>query len=456
MNNHEITCTNLGIDVKKKRYRRYYKAGLLDDLDEAYADEVKKYWLDYYDKEVDPILHLALYNLTGIKDVRIAPGSEMWNDFIPYFNDRNMVTGYKDKNIYDKLFETKNAPRIYLKRVRGHYYNTENEEVSFNEAEKILVNRGPINYIVKPSTSNNGVGIELLQYKENNLWLNDEVIGLTDLENLYGYNFMVQEVVKQHPIMKNPHPSSVNTLRMVTLRWNNKIEYLLTFARFGADNSVKDNAGAGGVVVGVKDNGEFLDFGIDEETNFHKKHPTTGYVFSEMPPIPNFNEHIQFIKDLHKEAIHLDFISWDIAVGENAEPIFIEANFAGATPLYQLSTGMPIFREFTEEVLQHVNKNWQIERDVGKGISTYRKEIKQLKRTNKKIRRTNKKLEKENEVANQAIESTKSKLKRKKKKNTKLKKVSSDYEQYNKDLKNSTSWKLTAPLRKVKGKLKKK
>src|SRR5699024_6123896 len=100
------------------------------------------------------------------------------------------------------------------------YYNTENEEVSFNEAEKILVSRGQINYIVKPSTSNNGVGIELLQYKENNLWLNDEVIGLTDLESLYGYNFMVQEVVKQHPIMKNPHPSSVNTLRMVTLRWN--------------------------------------------------------------------------------------------------------------------------------------------------------------------------------------------------------------------------------------------
>lgn len=280
MNIHEQKSEKLGINVKKKRYRRYYNAGLLENLDEEYANEVKEYWKTHYNKNIDPILHIALYNLTGKKDVRIAPGSEMWNDFIPYFNDRNMITGYKDKNIYDKLFETKNAPRIYLKRVRGHYYNTTNEELDFKNAENVLINRGPINYIVKPSTTNNGVGIELLEFKENKLWLNDKVIGLRDLEELYGYNFMVQEVVKQHPIMKAPHPSSVNTLRMVTLRWNNKIEYLLTFARFGADNSVKDNAGAGGVVVGVKDNGEFLDFGIDEDTNFYKKHPTTGYAFS--------------------------------------------------------------------------------------------------------------------------------------------------------------------------------
>src|SRR5699024_11961748 len=99
MNNHEITCTNLGIDVKKKRYRRYYKAGLLNELDEAYADEVKKYWLDYYGKEVDPILHLALYNLTVIKDIHIASCSEMWYEFVPFFIYRNIFNCYNDKNL---------------------------------------------------------------------------------------------------------------------------------------------------------------------------------------------------------------------------------------------------------------------------------------------------------------------------------------------------------------------
>lgn len=175
-----------------------------------------------------------------------------------------------------------------------------------------------------------------------------------------------------------------------------------------------------------------------------------------MPPIPNFDEHIQFIKDLHKEAIHLDLISWDIAVGENAEPIFIEANFAGATPLYQLSTGVPMFGKFTEEVLQHVKENQEIERDVGRGIWSYRRKIKELNRENKKLRRKNKKLKKENKTINQGIESNKTKLKRIKNNNKKLVEGISSYEQYNLEIKNSKSWKITAPLRKIRNKLKSK
>lgn len=376
MKTHKENCENLGIKVDTERYRRYHNAGLLDNLDEEYVKEVQKYWKKHYNFNVDPILHLAFLNLTGKKDVRIVPGPRMWNDFIPYFNDRCMIAGYKDKNIYDTLIKTPNAPEIVLKRVRGHYFNMNNQELGFKDAEKLLITSDYTRFIVKPSNTNNGVGIELLELKEGMLNLHDEPITLEELEKLYGYNFMIQEVIKQHPIMKKLHPSSVNTLRMVTFRWNNKIEYLLTFARFGVANSVKDNAGSGGICIGVTKDGEFLKFGVDEHYNVYTHHPTTKIPIDEVSPIPDFHKHIQFVKDLHTDILHMDLISWDIAIGENGESIFVEANFAGATPLYQLSTGQPMFGDLTEEVLNHVSENIMVKRDVGPGIKALRKKVK--------------------------------------------------------------------------------
>lgn len=450
MKNHKEKCEKLGIKVNTKRYKRYYDAGLLDNLDEEYAKEVQQYWKEHYNRKADPVLHLALFNLTGKKDVRIVPGPEMAREFIPYFNDGNMSAGYKDKNIYDILIETPNAPKIVLKRVRGHYFNMKNQELSFKEAEKLIINSGYTQFIVKPSNTNNGVGIELLKIKEGMMILNDEAISLSGLEKIYGYNFMIQEVIKQHSIMKKLHPSSVNTLRMVTFRWNNKIEYLLTFARFGAENSVKDNAGAGGICVGVADDGEFLKFGVDEECNVHLKHPTTQISIEEMLPIPNFHKHIQFVKDLHKDILHMDLISWDIAIGENGESIFIEANFAGATWLYQLSTGQPMFGEMTEEVLSHVSENKKVKKDIGPRIKRLRKNNERLRHKNKFIVHDNDKKKRELREREEENKKLIKEIKMYKKQEHQLKELNNELEQKNDKFQNSTSWKITAPLRKVK------
>lgn len=425
---HKEKCKSLGINVNTKRYRRYAGAGLLDKLDKGYVKEVKSYWKKHYQKSIDPILHLAFYNLTGKKDVRIVPNPQMKYEFIPFFNDRHMIAGYKDKNIYDLLIRTPSAPKIILKRVRGHYFNTVNTELDFVKAESILTSNSIENYIIKPSTTNNGIGIELLEVKEGRLMLKGDSINLAGLERLYGYNFMIQEVIKQHPIMETPHPTSVNTLRMVTQRWNNEIKYLQTFARFGSDNSVKDNAGAGGVCIGVKENGEFLSFAIDEDCNVYEKHPTTNYSFSEMVSIPNFEKYITFVKDLHKDILHMDFVSWDIAVGEDGEPILIEANFAGATWLYQLATGQPIFGEMTEDILHHIQSNREVKKDVGL-------DFRKLIRTNSRLRKGNKKQQKE-------LVTMKGKLEEKNKHNTELK-------NNNIMMTNSTSWKITAPIRSI-------
>jgi hypothetical protein len=432
--NRNEVYNKYNINTNKRAFSRYYKANLLNNIDEKYLDTVNSYWIKHYNKKIDPVLNLAFRNLTGKQDPRIIPSPVMWNEIIPYLNDMNIRIGYSDKNMYDRLINTPNAAKTILKRVRGHYYNSENNELSPEEAfEQMRSYENDL--IIKPSDTDNGKGIQKIKYIDNQLYLDDKPIKLSDLEQEYKYNFIVQEVIKQHEIMAKPHPSSVNTLRMVTLRWDNKLHYLLSFARFGADNSVKDNAGTGGLCIGVNDNGEFLNFAIDEDCNIYEKHPTTGYDFNEYAKIPEFDKYKRFVIDLHKNMIHHDFVSWDIAVGVDNEPVFIEANFRGATWLYQMAAQKPLFGDLTEEILEHVSSELAIK--VDKNVSsTASKKNKRLKREINQLKKS--KSELKTEV---------SRLNKLKAENQRLKKEL-------KAIKNSKSWKSTAFLRSLSKKIK--
>lgn len=427
------------IDIEKKAFIRYYDAGLLNKVDEDFLVEVNNFWYKNYGRKVDPVLNLAFYNITGKPDPRVIPSEVMWNQLIPFFNDMNIRIGYSDKNIYDRLIGTPNAPKTILKRVRGHYFNHLNEELSPANAYQLLLEYQD-DMIIKPSDTDNGKGIKKITYDNNQLFLDGSTFEIDTLENNYGYNFTIQEVIKQHEVMAKPHPASVNTLRMVTLRWKNEIKYLLTFARFGVNNSVKDNAGTGGLCIGVNDNGEFLDFAIDENCTIYTTHPTTNYNFKEYARIPEFDKFKNFVVELHKNILHHDFVSWDIAVGVDKQPIFIEANFRGATWLYQLAAQRPLFGDLTEEILQHVSKELKQKTDRNVRSS--------LRLKNKKLREKNLQLQnKIRELSDQEVR-MKEELIKIKKENAKLN-SELDY------IKNSKSWKSTAVLRKIAKNIKK-
>ncbi|MFA1821441.1 sugar-transfer associated ATP-grasp domain-containing protein [Virgibacillus oceani] len=446
---------DLGFKTKSKHFKRYLNAGLLNDIDKPYIEETQRYWQNHYGQMIEPSLNMAFMNLTGKKGTKIIPGTVMWDEIIPFFNDLSITPGYRDKNIYDILMKTPRSVSTVLKCVRKHYFDSSNSNIDeLNAKEKLLAYKS---LIIKPSNNNNGVGIEKLIIKNNQILLNGQVVTINDLANIYDSNFIVQEVIKQHSIMAAPHPSSVNSLRMVTFRWKGNIHHLLTFARFGANNDVKDNAGTGGVCLGVTDTGCFLDLAIDEKTQTYTHHPTTNFCFAELDQIPNFEEFKDFVITSHKDIIHHDFISWDVAVGEDGRPIFIEANFAGATWLYQLAAQKPIFGELTDEVLHYVaNEKERISFSY----------IQQLKNRDKAIKRQDKKIVKmEEEVSNynSAEIILRKKLSKIKKKNKKLEHSLKDNEkkleeinmQYN-NLKNSKTFRYTQPVRTIISKFKNK
>ncbi len=342
----------VGIDLKDHFNVRLFNAGLLNDLDKELADEVKIYWRKHYDRDIDPGYYLAFKNLTGKKEPRLIPHRIMRGEIIPVLNDREMGrTAYTDKNLYDKLIPTPNSVQNVLKRVRGKYYDAANNYLNFRQAYEAILNGGE-DLIIKPSTTDNGIGVRRLNVDRGHIYLKNKIIRMPEIEKEWGSDFIVQKRIEQHPVMAKPHPASVNTLRMITVRWDGKIRNSLTYARFGTGGRPQDNVK--GLACAVKDSGEFFNFAMDMNALVHTKHPTTNYNFAEPARVPNYEYFKEFVRELHKEVLHHDYICWDIVVGADGQPIFLELNFWGTVWLYQLRCAVSFFGDVTEEVLAYV------------------------------------------------------------------------------------------------------
>lgn len=449
----------LGMRTQKGVFKKWYKAGLLKKIDKELAEEVKDYWKDKTEKYIDPTLHTAFMNITGRKDARLITTGLYHYEIMPVLNDYSMTEYYGDKNIYDLVLGTSNSAITVLRNIRGKYFDKDYNNIGPEEAKQILLNNVEKGLIIKPSKSNNGLGIKKLNILDNEIYVGKKRISIYQLLDEYKGNFIIQEMLKQHPNMAAPHPDSVNTIRMITFRWKNEIRYLMAFARFGSNGDIRDNATVDiSPRVGVKDNGEFFEYGVSQNLEKFTHHPTTGYDISKLEPIPNYDEFKQFVINRHKNLLHVDVVSWDIAVGVDGKPVFIEANFKGSISFYQLVTQKPFFGDLTEEVMEYVKEEYNSKNPVLEKSYIRRRNKIQATNDRKKHEEKDKiiadlrKEVKTNTYSNELtdkISKLESELRSLKKENEMCKKE-------NKKLKQSSSWKVTAPMRKVSSLIKKK
>lgn len=455
MSNKTEEFKKLGILTKSKNFKKWSKAGLLDNLDEDFAKEVKTYWKDKTKRKVDPALHMAYMNLTGKKDVRLVTAGVMHYEVLPVFNDYSLTDYYGDKNIYDLLVDSSRSAKTVLRNIRGKYFDPDYNSIKPEEAESILLTVEK-SLIIKPSKSNNGAGIKKLTVHDNNIYVGEQRVTIYQLLNKFKGNFIIQEMLEQHSSMAAPHPASVNTIRMLTFRWKGEIKYLLAFARFGSNDDIRDNASVDvSPRVGIKDSGEFFEFGLSQNLEKMTQHPTTGFKMSDLEPIPNYEEFKQFVKDSHKNMLHVDLVSWDIAVGSDGRPVFIEANFAGSTAFYQLISQKPMFGDMTEEVMSYVkdkvrNENPVLEKRYAKREK--KKEETRIQNANEENLKIIDELKAELKTVPKNTSNKNAELSKEIKQ---LRKNNEKYKKENEKLKQSSSWKITAPLRKISSMIKK-
>lgn len=433
------------LNTKSAFLKAFSKSGFLDNIDNDFQAMIQNYWINYYNKKIDTTLHMAFMNMTGRKEVRLIPGRIMAREIFPVFNDYNVTSFYGDKNIYGSIIKPPYGPETVIKKIGGNFFDSEYNHIDYEEAHNLLLHTNQ-DLIIKLSRANNGRGVGKFSVKNNKIYFEGKNITFNELLEIHNKDFIVQKVIQQHPNLAAPHPSSVNTVRIVTFRWKGEIKYLFGFARFGIDNDIRDNATVDlSPAIGITDSGEFYNTAINKLGDVFTHHPTTNYCFAELEPIPKYENFKEYVKNLHKKFIHIDIIAWDIAVGLDGQPIVLECNFAGSTEFYQLVTQKSFFGDLTEEVLKHVidehkNRKPKLMRKHRTKVKVKQKQINKLK--NKNI-----KLVEEIKIQNNEMKNMENQIKSQ---NEKMKTMEEQY----KNLINSKSFKVTKPLRKLSKKIK--
>ena len=148
--------------------------------------------------------------------------------------------------------------------------------------------------------------------------------------------------------MSSLHPSSVNTVRLITFATGATVQLFAAAMRIGTHGKSVDNWAAGGVIVGVDaERGELRAEG------FHKpgyggrvqRHPDSGIAFQGFK-IPYFSAALELVARLHGYLPDIHSIGWDVAITP-AGPTIIEGNddWEGGIP-------MVLERDFRQRFLQ--------------------------------------------------------------------------------------------------------
>ena len=113
-----------------------------------------------------------------------------------------------------------------------------------------------------------------------------------------------------------------------------------------------DNANAGGILVGVSDDGKCLRTAVNSRGEKYLSHPDTGLVFE--------NHYLCDVGEIKKKVlmIHeslpqsLCFLSCDVAVDKNDNVVIIEINtFGQSSWIPQIANGKGLFGSNTKQIL---------------------------------------------------------------------------------------------------------
>ena len=280
--------------------------------------------------------------LNGIHSDRYLSMDVYYFFVLPALNRSDFKDAYLDKNIYTELFPQVKQPQTIVKNMNGLFYR-DAEQVTLNDAVEAVMNAG-VEMMIKPTVETcNGEGVEQIRD------INADAIKA--LFGQYAFNFIVQEKVKQHPDLRQVNPTSLNSMRLYTLRHlDGSYEYLYPYAhlRFGGKGAIKDNVSQGGGTCLIDRNG------LVDDKVFRFKHMQTSSLKQETGVenlvIPNYQRVIDTLISMHKRLPYFDFVGWDVTVLPDGEPLFIEFNLAPSVEGPQMMAG-PMFGDCLDEVL---------------------------------------------------------------------------------------------------------
>ena len=241
----------------------------------------------------------------------------------------------ENQMIFDDKGKTYEVFKKYFKRDLVEVVNWTSESV---ETFQDFVNKHS-RFIIKPFNGGNGRGIKIIDRTEEETF--EKMCN--SLKKDYPSGFVAEELIKQHNILAAVHPESVNTMRVFTVRFDDRIEFLPFAWRVGRGKSCVDNGGSGGIFCALDDEGTIIST-CDEKGIFYEVHPDTKHPLIGFK-IPQFDEAKEFCKELAMVVPSNRYCGWDIALTDDGW-VMQEGNWQGGIVAFQC----PLQRGYRKEM----------------------------------------------------------------------------------------------------------
>lgn len=237
--------------------------------------------------------------------------------FYSQMNSRSSIELFNDKKrCYDLLGKYFKRDLILV--------SSKDDETQFAEFVK-KHNR----FIVKPYDSSGGRGIHIQTVENDNVDMCFQEL----IAN--GKAVVCEELIIQSEEMSCLHPSSVNTLRVPTIKDKDGVHLFHPLLRVGVGNAVIDNASSGGIFALVNpETGIVYTEAKDEKGGSFLTHPDTNIVFPGFK-VPDWEQAVELVKSVACEIEDCRYVGWDLAHTKNGW-VVVEGNPRGQLIMMQL------------------------------------------------------------------------------------------------------------------------
>lgn len=307
-----------------------------------FNDVVVRYWKKYGVKPKKFWYDLYCYNMNHY-DPRFIPDTIWFGKILPYYNNLLFMRAYTDKGILDLLYPDVKQPETVIKNISGIFYDKNWSILSEQEAINLCAMHEKL--IFKPSIDS-GAG-RLIEFYDSSL---NKKSDLVDYFDRFNSGFIVQELVEQHETLSNIHKNSLNTVRVISFYFENKVYILSSQLRMGSGDSKIDNYSAGGYACNINSDGTLSSTAVSKYSEDSEYHPS-GIAFKDIK-VPSYHKLLKTVENLHKKTPYYNLIGWDFGISREGDPVLLEFNVTQGQN--QLGSRVPTFLDLTEEVLEDV------------------------------------------------------------------------------------------------------
>lgn len=239
---------------------------------------------------------------------------------------------------YEREVEILFSNKTLFNQSFNNYIHREWIPVSSNNWDQFcqfVVQNGEV--IIKPNGLFHGKGVE--------------IVTSSSLNEKCDFEGIAEQRLRNHDAISRLNPTSVNTIRVVTLLdKNDKARILCAILRIGSNHGILDNAKAGGISCLIDINtGRIATNGQDFNGNEYFTHPITGVYFNGYE-IPRWKEVIKLAIKLASIDMRARLVGWDIVITPEYIEL-LEGNIPPGENIMQMFLGKGLKKDILSQLI---------------------------------------------------------------------------------------------------------